>query len=76
MCKAYICETAFEVCSQLQQMWGGNGIITDTGVHRYMRDARTNMIAEGVTEMHHAVIASALGFDISMMSSHASLSPN
>lgn len=51
-CKAYVCNTAFECCNTLLQMWGGSGIMNSTGVNRYMRDARTNMIAEGATEMH------------------------
>ena len=62
ICKAYICDTAFECCSQLLQMWGGSGMMNSTGVNRYMRDARAKMIAEGATEMHHAIIAVTLGF--------------
>ena len=62
-CKAYIGDTAFDCCSQLLQMWGGSGIMNSTGVNRYFRDARAKMIAEGSTEIHHAVIAqAALGF--------------
>ena len=63
VCKAYICDTAFECTSQLLQMWGGSGMMNSTGVNRYMRDARAKMIAEGATEMHHGIIAQAiLGF--------------
>ncbi len=62
ICKAYICDTAFECSSQLLQMWGGSGMMNSTGVNRYMRDARAKMIAEGATEMHHAIIAATLGF--------------
>ena len=63
VCKAYICDTAFECSSQLLQMWGGSGMMNSTGVNRYMRDARAKMIAEGATEMHHGIIAQAiLGF--------------
>ena len=62
-CKAYIGDTAFDCCSQLLQMWGGSGIMNSTGVNRYFRDARAKMVAEGSTEIHHAVIAqAALGF--------------
>lgn len=57
ICKAYICDTAFECTSQLLQMWGGSGMMNSTGVNRYMRDARAKMIAEGATEMHHAIVA-------------------
>lgn len=57
ICKAHICDTAFECTSALLQMWGGSGMMNSTGVNRYMRDARAKMIAEGATEMHHAIIA-------------------
>jgi alkylation response protein AidB-like acyl-CoA dehydrogenase len=57
-CKAWICDTAFEVSSKLLQLWGGMGIMDSTGVNRYMRDARTNMIAEGPSELHYDMIAS------------------
>jgi len=63
VCKAYICDTAFECTSQLLQMWGGSGMMNSTGVNRYMRDARTKMIAEGATEMHHAIVSRTLGLD-------------
>lgn len=63
VCKAYICDTAFECTSALLQMWGGSGMMNSTGVNRYMRDARAKMIAEGATEMHHSIIAvTFLGF--------------
>ncbi|MBP6581731.1 MAG: acyl-CoA/acyl-ACP dehydrogenase [Sphingorhabdus sp.] len=60
ICKAYIGETAFEVCVKLMQMWGGSGIMNSTGVNRYMRDARAKCVAEGATEMHYAIIANQL----------------
>jgi butyryl-CoA dehydrogenase len=56
-CKAWICDTAFECCTILLQMWGGSGMMNATGINRYFRDARTNMIAEAATEMHNAIIA-------------------
>lgn len=62
VCKAYICDTAHDCSSQLLQMWGGSGMMNSTGVNRYLRDARAKMIAEGATEMHHAIIASTIGF--------------
>lgn len=63
-CKAWLCETAFEVCNSLLQAWGGNGVMNSTGINRYFRDARTNCIAEGATEMHTSFIAKVtLGLD-------------
>lgn len=57
-CKAYICDTAFECTSKLLQLWGGSGIMNDTGVNRYFRDAKTKLIAEGSSEIHYDGIAS------------------
>jgi len=63
-CKAWICESAFECCTILLQMWGGSGMMDSTGINRYFRDARTNMVAEAATEMHNAFIArSVLGLN-------------
>ena len=59
-CKAFVCETAFDVCVKLLQLWGGSGIMDSTGVNRYMRDARAQCVAEGATEMHYAIIANQL----------------
>ena len=56
-CKAWICETSFECCNQLLQMWGGSGMMDSTGVNRYFRDARTNLIAEAATEVHNSIVA-------------------
>lgn len=59
-CKVHICETAVQVCTNLLQMWGGHGIMTDVGVHRYLRDARTNTIAEGASEILMSAIAQSI----------------
>jgi butyryl-CoA dehydrogenase len=55
-CKAWLCETAFQVCDDLLQAWGGSGMMDSTGINRYFRDARAKLIAEGGTEMHNAII--------------------
>lgn len=60
VCKTFICETAFDVCVKLVQLWGGSGIMNSTGVNRYMRDARAQCVAEGASEMHYAIIANQL----------------
>lgn len=60
VCKAWIGDTAFEICSRLLQLWGGSGIMDSTGVNRYMRDAKAKCIAEGASEMHYAIIANQL----------------
>jgi alkylation response protein AidB-like acyl-CoA dehydrogenase len=60
VCKTFVCETAFDVCVKLLQLWGGSGIMDSTGVNRYMRDARAQCVAEGATEIHYAIIANQL----------------
>ncbi len=60
VCKAWIGDTAFEICARLLQLWGGSGIMDSTGVNRYMRDAKAKCIAEGASEMHYAIIANQL----------------
>ena len=60
VCKAYICETCFDVTVKLVQLWGGSGIMNSTGVNRYMRDARAQCVAEGTTEIHYAIVANQL----------------
>ena len=58
--KIYVCETAKEVCDRLLQMWGGSGIMTDVGINRYLRDARTNTIAEGASEILMTAISQSI----------------
>ena len=58
--KAWIGDTAFDICAKLLQLWGGSGIMDSTGVNRYMRDAKAKCIAEGASEMHYAIIANQL----------------
>jgi alkylation response protein AidB-like acyl-CoA dehydrogenase len=60
VCKTFVCETAFDVCVKLVQLWGGSGIMNSTGVNRYMRDARAQCVAEGSSEIHYAIIANQL----------------
>jgi len=60
VCKAYIGDTCFDVCSKLLQLWGGSGIMDSTGINRYMRDAKAKNIAEGASEMHYAIVANQL----------------
>lgn len=68
-CKAYLCDTVFECCNKLLQMWGGAGIMNSTGINRYFRDARTKMVAEGSSEIFYDSIASGiLGKPNAMMS--------
>lgn len=59
-CKVYICEMAIQIATTCLQMWGGHGIMNDVGVNRYLRDARTNTIAEGSSEILLSMIAQSV----------------
>lgn len=59
ICKAYVCDTMFDCSSKLLQLWGGSGIMNATGVNRYFRDARTNMVAEASSEIHYDIVSAA-----------------
>lgn len=58
-CKAWVCDTAFEGINKLIQLWGGAAMMNSTGVNRYFRDARVNMIAEGSSEIHLDFVSAA-----------------
>lgn len=60
VCKAYVGDTAFDICAKLLSLWGGSGIMNSTGINRYMRDAKAKTIAEGSSEIHYAIIANGL----------------
>ncbi len=59
-CKGWICDTAFEITNECMTMWGGHSIMDDTDIHRYMRDARSQMHAEMTSDMHYAFLAQML----------------
>lgn len=50
MCKIKGYETAMLCATECMQVYGGNGVIEDTGVERYFRDARLIGIAGGAIE--------------------------
>jgi alkylation response protein AidB-like acyl-CoA dehydrogenase len=60
VCKAWICDRAFDITHELLQMWGGSGIMNSTGVNRYFRDARASMVAEGPSDLHYDYVAAYL----------------
>ena len=59
-CKGWICDTAYDIINECMMMWGGHSIMDDTDVHRYLRDARTQMHAEMTSDMHYAFVAQML----------------
>jgi alkylation response protein AidB-like acyl-CoA dehydrogenase len=45
--KAFLTDKAYECCTSAQQVFGGYGYITDTGMEQLVRDSRVTMIYEG-----------------------------
>ncbi len=45
--KGYLTDKGFECTVMAQQVFGGHGYITETGISQYVRDARITMIYEG-----------------------------
>ncbi len=49
--KAFITDNGFAAASGCLQVFGGHGYIAETGMERFVRDARINMIYEGTNEI-------------------------
>lgn len=49
--KSYLTEKGFKAASDALQVYGGYGVITETGVEQYLRDSRVTMIYEGTNEI-------------------------
>jgi alkylation response protein AidB-like acyl-CoA dehydrogenase len=49
--KAFLTQKGFDGASNALQVYGGYGVITETGVEQYLRDSRVTMIYEGTNEI-------------------------
>jgi alkylation response protein AidB-like acyl-CoA dehydrogenase len=57
MTKAFVPEMAVNLASLCIQLHGGAGYSEDTGIARYLRDAKCNTIGEHATDIHYDFIA-------------------
>tara|TARA_B100000676_G_C18069939_1_gene843589 strand:+ start:339 stop:1478 length:1140 start_codon:yes stop_codon:yes gene_type:complete len=57
MAKVYASEVAMKCATECVQIHGGYGFIKETGVERFMRDAKITQIYEGTSEIQRVVIA-------------------
>ena len=57
MAKVYASEVAMQCATECVQIHGGYGFISETGVERFMRDAKITQIYEGTSEIQRMVIA-------------------
>ncbi len=57
MAKLFATDTAYRVCNQAVQIFGGYGYIAEFPVERHFRDVRVTQIYEGANEIQRLVIA-------------------
>ncbi|MGI6590863.1 MAG: acyl-CoA dehydrogenase family protein [Eggerthellaceae bacterium] len=55
------CEMAIDVAKQCIWMHGGLGVVKETGVERYLRDAACLAVADGTPDQHVETVAALLG---------------
>lgn len=61
MCKLWISESAVQSGLDAIQIFGGSGVVADTGVDALLRDAIPAQIFSGTSEMQRMIIARMLG---------------
>jgi L-prolyl-PCP dehydrogenase len=61
MCKLWISEAAVQSGLDAVQIFGGTGVVSDTGVDALLRDAIPAQIFSGTSEMQRMIIARNLG---------------
>jgi alkylation response protein AidB-like acyl-CoA dehydrogenase len=61
MCKLWLSEAAVQSGLDAVQIFGGTGIVTDTGVDALLRDAIPAQIFSGTSDMQRLIIARHLG---------------
>ncbi|MBC8131866.1 MAG: acyl-CoA dehydrogenase family protein [Deltaproteobacteria bacterium] len=59
--KLWISEAALQSGLDAVQIFGGSGIVTDTGIDALMRDALPGRIFSGTSEMQRAIVAKMMG---------------
>lgn len=55
------CEMAVHVATQCVWLHGGLGVVEETGIARYLRDAETLCVADGTPDLHVESVAALLG---------------
>ena len=55
------CEMAVDITKQCIWLHGGLGIVEETGLARYFRDAQTLAIADGTPDLHVESVAHVIG---------------
>ena len=58
--KVFATNTAFEVCSDALQVFGGNGLTKEYPMEKLLRDARASMIEDGCNELLGSLAGSKL----------------
>lgn len=55
------CEMAIDVAKQCIWMFGGLGVVKETGVEHYLRDAECLAVADGTPDQHVETVAALMG---------------
>lgn len=58
--KAFASDTAMKVSTDAVQVFGGAGFLVETGIERYMRDAKITQIYEGTSQIQRIIISRAM----------------
>lgn len=58
--KTFAADTAMKVTTDAVQVFGGAGYLVDTGIERYMRDAKVTQIYEGTGQIQRIIISRAM----------------
>ena len=64
MAKLYATEVAVDASRHATQIFGGSGVVDDTPVSRFYRDAKILEIGEGTSEIQRLVISRGLGLPV------------
>lgn len=59
--KLFASETAVKVAREAMRVFGGNGLMREYPVARYLRDALVYVVGEGTSEIQRNIIARAMG---------------
>jgi butyryl-CoA dehydrogenase len=64
MAKLYASEAAVDATRHATQVFGGAGVLDETPVSRFYRDAKVLEIGEGTSEIQRLVIGRELGLPV------------
>ena len=70
LAKLALSEAAVQSSLDAIQLFGGQGVLCETGIERYLRDSLAGTIYSGTSEMHRELIARDLGLPVNYWKTH------